>query len=400
AACGLGAIVGVEEGASLGWQAEGRRERRQIEYLERTVPAEAEVRVVRADQKALPLADHGEVRWLLELDDQRAGADRMRDARRHEENVSRLRPHVVQRAEEGFGVLALDPFAVPLGRDSFAQPEPSFGVVSTRRDDDPGFRLAELGAQVFARERSTRVRMHGEPVSGVEELDEHAWVAPVGRILGERVAQKASVFEPCQPGLGLVATGVARGGHGRDPILGKLAVSLRLAAQAVDHGASPVEAVDPRGADSVHCHRTFTVTISCGRYGIPIASPSTVSAWLSSSSPFARAADANGMPRRSRAVPRPPCASYRRSTRASESSARLIVSSTRFGSSTEANELAEGATVQRSGALKRAASATTPASRQPPACGSSAYANSCRPRSASGSGLFVERSRLSRSSLP
>ncbi len=68
-------------------------------------------------------------------------------------------------------------------------------------------------------------------------------------------------------------------------------------------------------------------------------------------------------------MPRAPWHSYSRSTSASESSARLTVSSTRLGSSTAKNERSAAAGAQRTGESKRAASATTPASRQPPVCG-------------------------------
>ena len=54
---------------------------------------------------------------------------------------------------------------------------------------------------------------------------------------------------------------------------------------------------------------TFTVTSSCGRYGTTIESPSTSSASPSSSSALVRHAAATGTASRTRAVPRPPCAS-------------------------------------------------------------------------------------------
>ena len=61
-------------------------------------------------------------------------------------------------------------------------------------------------------------------------------------------------------------------------------------------------------ADDVR-HRAITVTISCGRYGTTIVSPSTSSSSPSSSSAFARRAESNGSARRTRATPRAPCAS-------------------------------------------------------------------------------------------
>src|SRR5581483_4650026 len=114
-------------------------------------------------------------------------------------------------------------------------------------------------------------------------------------------------------------------------------------------------------------HARRTVTISCGRYGTTIEPSSTARASPPSSSAFVRSARSKGAATRTRALPRPPCASYSRRTSASESSARLIVSSTRFASSHRANDSTPA--VRRSGALKRAAWATTPASRQPPAWG-------------------------------
>src|SRR6476619_4005502 len=89
-----------------------------------------------------------------------------------------------------------------------------------------------------------------------------------------------------------------------------------------------------------------------------------------SSSRLQDTALAAGQPTHSRALPRAPWASYSRSSRASESSARLTVSSQRLGSSNASHDRGPPTpAAHRSGAANRAASATTPASRQPPACG-------------------------------
>ena len=105
-------------------------------------------------------------------------------------------------------------------------------------------------------------------------------------------------------------------------------------------------AVLPRRTSRREDHETFTVTISCGRYGhddrLAVDFERVAVVLERVRAPRRRERRARAARARRRA---PPCASYSRSTIASESSARLIVSSTRFGSSTD-GERARSAAVR------------------------------------------------------
>jgi hypothetical protein len=81
--------------------------------------------------------------------------------------------------------------------------------------------------------------------------------------------------------------------------LPRLGDDFRAGTVAADHGDAAVP--DGRGH-----RRSFTVSSWCGRYGSTIAPSSTSSGSPSSSSAFARRAEANGTPSRNRAMPRPP----------------------------------------------------------------------------------------------
>src|SRR5262249_49972310 len=100
----------------------------------------------------------------------------------------------------------------------------------------------------------TRMEVNRKPLGAVEELDQEAGGGaepldvrlpePALRIVVDRIAEEASVREAREALLRIVPPGVPRRGHGADPVLGMVAVALRLAAQAVDQRASAVEAVD------------------------------------------------------------------------------------------------------------------------------------------------------------
>src|SRR5262249_57977457 len=103
--------------------------------------------------------------------DQGAGADRMRHAGGHVDRVTGLHADVVERAEQRVAVLPLEPFAVLLPLDLLAQPHPDLCVAAARRDDDPGFGLAVLAAEVCAREGAVGVLVGGEPVGRGAQID-------------------------------------------------------------------------------------------------------------------------------------------------------------------------------------------------------------------------------------
>ena len=119
------------------------------------------------------------------------------------------------------------------------RPDPDLRVVPPRVEHEPGLGLAERGAERVARERAVRVEVDGQPLGAVEELDEEpgrpaealdvGCAEPAHRVLVDRVAQQAPVREPGQALLGVVAAGVPRRGHRADPVLGVVAVPLRVA---------------------------------------------------------------------------------------------------------------------------------------------------------------------------
>ena len=71
--------------------AAGRRDRSQLERLQRSVPAEVEVALGLRELEAVPLEQHREVGRLLELDEQDAGADRVRRPGGDEDRVAGAR---------------------------------------------------------------------------------------------------------------------------------------------------------------------------------------------------------------------------------------------------------------------------------------------------------------------
>ena len=84
----------------------------------------------------------------------------------------------VQRPEQVLDVLALDPLAVAARLDVRAQTYPQIGSRLPRRQHDPSLRLAKLRPQTLAREAPVGVRVYGQPLCGVEELDEDAGRRP------------------------------------------------------------------------------------------------------------------------------------------------------------------------------------------------------------------------------
>ena len=189
-----------------------------------------------------------------------------------------------------------------------------------------------------------------------------------------------------------------------------------------------VDRVARREADADD-QRTFTVTTSCGRYGTTIAPPSTSSASPSSSSDVRaprrrerqRASRTRAAPRAAVRLVQPQHERVRvlraldrveHEVRVVDRGERAVARRRRAERRVEAHAFADDAGLAPAARvrdervrelvpseLKSTPSRTIPASRQPPACGTSAYANSCRPMSASGSGLFGERSSDTRSSL-
>ena len=174
----------------------------QVDAPERDVPPEPERRLVLVrDAEAVPLEQDREVGRLLELDDEHAVADRVRRARGHEDRVARLHGQRVERAEHRVVVLLADPALERLGRDVLAEAGRDARVGLRRGDDDPRLGLAVPGAQRAAGEGVVRVDVDGQPLAGVEQLDEQRRVgAAAGRVVraeerdrvgGRGVAQQA-----------------------------------------------------------------------------------------------------------------------------------------------------------------------------------------------------------------
>jgi putative acetyltransferase len=116
-------------------------------------------------------------------------------------------------------------------------------------EDVPGLGLAVRGTEVPGGERVVGVRVHRQPLPGVEELHEqpgvgtparHVLRTQPGHRLGRHgVAQQATIRQPGEAELALAEDRRGR----RDPVLGFALASRGLAAQRRDASAAAVEAL-------------------------------------------------------------------------------------------------------------------------------------------------------------
>ena len=116
-------------------------------------------------------------------------------------------------------------------------------------EDVPGLGLAERPMQVGGAERVIGVGVHGQPLAGIEQLDQQhrrgavrgdvVRAEPSQRIGGDRVGEQSAVAQAAEPEPLLAGE---RGGRS-DPVLGAEVRTLRGAAEAVDLRAAAVEAL-------------------------------------------------------------------------------------------------------------------------------------------------------------
>ena len=106
---GSATLVDVEERSGLVGKPERGLVRVEPQRVERRVPAEPEMRIGRLDREPLPLAEDRVVGRLLQLDDQRAAADRVRDAGGTKTTSPGRRRGWCSEPSSASVVLALDP---------------------------------------------------------------------------------------------------------------------------------------------------------------------------------------------------------------------------------------------------------------------------------------------------
>ena len=176
---------------------------------ERDVEAESEVTVARSvDLKASPLEQHGQVGRLLELDEEDALADCVRDAGGDKDAVARFDLELVQRLEHALALLALDPVG-QLGRvDVLGEAEAHGRPSSARLDDQPRLRLPVGESEVPMCERPIGVGVHRKPLAGVQQLHEQRrfravpgsvrWAEEIVGIGEDRVADETPVGQRAQ----------------------------------------------------------------------------------------------------------------------------------------------------------------------------------------------------------
>ena len=128
-----------------------------------------------------PLQQDRQVGRLLQLDDERALADRVREPRGDQHGVARVEVEHVHRAEHRVGVLRPDPAGELVDADVPREPEVHPGGL----EHHPRLGLAVREAQVLGRERDVGVGVHGQALAGVEQLDQQRGVGAVrGDVLG------------------------------------------------------------------------------------------------------------------------------------------------------------------------------------------------------------------------
>ena len=216
--------------------------------------------VLGADREPLPLAEEREVGRLLQLGDEHACAESVRKAGGHVDDVAgaHARPGSACRAAHPCPALGSAGDSPPPRSSRAGRPTPpptSPRVATTTHasvfpNGDPSTSRANA---------RSGMRVHRQPLRGVEELDEkprgravarNVRVAePRRRICRDDVAQEAAVREPRQPLERIVPTRVVRRGHRADPVLRCFAILLQLSPQPADQRATAVEAIDARGGE-------------------------------------------------------------------------------------------------------------------------------------------------------
>ena len=160
---------------------------------------------------------------------------------RHQHAVPGADRYPVQRADQRGHVLAGHPASQYASRDVVAEAQVDTGVFGAGGEHDPGFRLAVRAAQVGPAVGLVGVAVHGQPLAGVEQLDQQAGIGAVGRdVLGaekpfgrlrDGIGQHPPVRQRAEPGPLLAE----RGRHRRDPVF-----------RAVSRRTEPTETRDLR----------------------------------------------------------------------------------------------------------------------------------------------------------
>jgi hypothetical protein len=235
--------------------------RRRLDAAQRDRPAQPQRGLGRVgDAEAIPLEQHGPVAGLLQLDDQHAFADGVRNAGGDEDDVvGRHRQHV-QRPEQRRVVLLRHPALERRGLDALAKAGVDRRVGAVGGHDDPGLGLPARQVEVHAREAAVRMGVDRQALARVEQLDQQRRVAAVARGVvwteeGDRVgrrgiAQQLSVRQPAQPQLGAAE----HGGGRADPVLGHPLAGRLRASQPGDRPASAIEARHLVGREDDRLH--------------------------------------------------------------------------------------------------------------------------------------------------
>ncbi len=108
------------------------------------------------------------------------------------------------------------------------------------------------------------MRVHGQPLGGVEQLHEQAGrraeaghvlvTQPRDRIGFHDVTKEAAVGETRESLLRIVPAGIPRRRHRADPVLGEDVVRFGLPAQPADERSPSIEAVDAARQQTLGAH--------------------------------------------------------------------------------------------------------------------------------------------------
>ena len=209
------------------------------------------------------LGDDREVGRLLELEQEDAGADGVRRARRDEDRITRSHDVLDERAEQRVCGLALDPVAQLVGADRLAEAGPDARRRAVAHaEDQPRLGLAKRRVQKPCCRLASRVAMDRQPLARVEQLDQEAErqtrllelsrADERSRLLPQDVEERertAADRHGAQPEVGRWPSGRCPGpGRGADPVLRTVVIGgVSVAAKSAELPAAAIEARDAVG---------------------------------------------------------------------------------------------------------------------------------------------------------
>ena len=159
---------------------------------------------------------------LLRLHEEDARSDGVRGSARHQNAVTRSHRHPVHQCQHRLSILRLHQLGEPVLADLLAPPDPHRGVV-VGFQDVPCLGLAVGAAEVLRGVLAAGMHVHGQALTGIQELHEHTGVArfsviaaePAAGVGANRVTQQRAVGQPGGPEVRLTEAGDRRA----DPLL-------------------------------------------------------------------------------------------------------------------------------------------------------------------------------------